>query len=70
LSLRAEYETINIIVAIIMNIIFVYAVLKSSGKIERILGQQGINVIRKIFGVILLAIAVKLFAANIQSLFQ
>ncbi|MDT0690849.1 MarC family protein [Salegentibacter sp. F188] len=70
LSLRAEYETINIIVAIIMNIIFVYTVLKSSGKIEGFLGQQGINVIRKIFGVILLAIAVKLFATNIQSLFQ
>ncbi|MDN3596143.1 MarC family protein [Zunongwangia endophytica] len=70
LSLRAEYETINIIVAIIINIIFVYIVLKSSGKIERVLGSQGINVIRKIFGVILLAIAVKLFAANIQSLFK
>ena len=65
LSLRAEYETINIIVAIIINIIFVYVVLKSSGKIEKVLGSQGINVIRKIFGVILLAIAVKLFAANI-----
>ena len=70
LSLRAEYETINIIVAIIINIIFVYIVLKSSGKIEKVLGSQGINVIRKIFGVILLAIAVKLFAANIQSLFS
>ncbi len=70
LSLRAEYETVNIIVAIIINIIFVYIVLKSSGKIERVLGSQGINVIRKIFGVILLAIAVKLFAANIQSLFS
>ena len=70
LSLRAEYETINIIVAIIINIIFVYVVLKSSGKIEKVLGSQGINVIRKIFGVILLAIAVKLFAANIQSLFS
>lgn len=70
LSLRAEYETLNIIVAIVINIIFVYIVLKSSGKIERILGSQGINVIRKIFGVILLAIAVKLFAANIQSLFS
>lgn len=69
LSMRAEYETLNIIVAIIINIIFVYIVLKSSGKIERILGTQGINVVRKIFGVILLAIAVKLFAANIQSLF-
>ncbi len=70
LSLRAEYEAINIIVAIIINIIFVYIVLKSSGKIEHFLGKQGINVIRKIFGVILLAIAVKLFAANIQNLFK
>lgn len=70
LSLRAEYEAINIIVAIVINIIFVYLVLKSSSKIEHFLGKQGINVIRKIFGVILLAIAVKLFAANIQNLFK
>tara|TARA_R100000935_G_scaffold53800_1_gene81924 strand:+ start:164 stop:751 length:588 start_codon:yes stop_codon:yes gene_type:complete len=70
LSLRSEYDTINIIVAIFINIIFVYLVLKSSGKIEHFLGKQGINVIRKIFGVILLAIAVKLFAANIQNLFK
>ena len=68
-SLQAEYETVNIIVAIFINIIFVYLVLKSSSKIEKILGSQGINVIRKVFGVILLAIAVKLFAANIQNLF-
>jgi len=65
LSLKAEYETPNIIVAIIANIIVVYAVLKSSKQIERVLGKQGISVIRKIFGVILLAIAVKLFATNI-----
>lgn len=70
LSLRAEYHTINIIIAIIINIVFVYIVLKSSGKIEKVLGKQGINVIRKIFGVILLAIAVKLFTANIQGLFK
>ena len=70
LSLRSEYEAINIIVAIVINIIFVYIVLKSSGKIEGFLGKQGINVIRKIFGVILLAIAVKLFTSNIQSLFD
>lgn len=69
LALRAEYAVINIIAAIIINIIFVYIVLKSSGKIEKVLGNQGIGVIRKIFGVILLAIAVKLFAANIQNLF-
>ncbi|MDX5584394.1 MAG: MarC family protein [Aureibaculum sp.] len=70
LSLRAEYETINIIIAIIINTIFVYIVLKSSKKIEKVLGKGGINVIRKIFGIILMAIAVKLFAANIQGLFQ
>ncbi|WP_442267778.1 MarC family protein (plasmid) [Tenacibaculum sp. ZS6-P6] len=68
-SLQAEYEMVNIIVAIFFNIIFVYLVLKSSAKIEKFLGSQGINVIRKVFGVILLAIAVKLFAENIQSLF-
>ena len=68
-SLQAEYETVNIIVAIVINIIFVYLVLRSSSKIEKFLGSQGINVVRKVFGVILLAIAVKLFAANIQSLF-
>ena len=70
LSLRSEYDTVNIIAAIVINIVFVYLVLKSSGKIEHFLGKQGINVIRKIFGVILLAIAVKLFAANIQNLFK
>jgi len=70
LSLRSEYETVNIICAIVINVIFVYLVLKSSGKIEKVLGSQGINVIRKIFGVILLAIAVKLFATNIQNLFS
>lgn len=68
-SLQAEFETINIIAAILINLIFVYIVLKSSSKIEGILGSQGISVIRKVFGVILLAIAVKLFTANIQSLF-
>lgn len=68
LSLRAEYEVINIIVAIILNIIFVYLVLKSSSRIERVLGQSGLSVIRKVFGVILMAIAVKLFATNIHGL--
>ncbi|HET8886029.1 MAG TPA: MarC family protein [Salinimicrobium sp.] len=69
LSLRAEYAIQNIIVAVIINIIVVYIVLKSSRKIEGVLGKQGIHVIRKIFGVILLAIAVKLFTSNIQHLF-
>ena len=69
LSLRAEYAVENIIVAIIVNILFVYLVLKASGKIGKILGKQGISIIRKIFGVILLAMAVKLFTTNIQGLF-
>jgi multiple antibiotic resistance protein len=69
LSLRAEYQVQNIIVAIVINMIFVYIVLKSSTKIERVLGKNGIGVIRKVFGVVLLAIAVKLFAANVNNLF-
>lgn len=69
LSLRAAYDKINIIVAILINVLVVYAVLKSSGKIERLLGNNGLGIIRKIFGVILLAIAVKLFAANVKGLF-
>jgi len=69
LSLRAEYHVENIIVAILVNIIFVYLVLKSSSRIEKILGANGIGIIRKVFGVILLAIAVKLFATNINQLF-
>ncbi len=70
LSLKSEYATENIIVAIVGNVIVVYIVLKSSKAIERVLGKQGIAVIRKIFGVILLAISVKLFTTNIQSLFN
>ncbi len=70
LSLRAEYQVENIIVAIIVNIIFVYLVLKSSLRIEKVLGKNGISIIRKVFGVILLAIAVKLFATNINALFS
>jgi multiple antibiotic resistance protein len=69
LSLRAEYHVENIIVAIVINIIFVYFVLKLSRRIEKILGKTGISIIRKVFGVILLAIAVKLFATNINELF-
>ncbi len=69
LSLRAQYQAINIIIAIILNIILVYLVLKASKKIENKLGKNGLSVIRKTFGVILLAIAVKLFASNVKALF-
>jgi multiple antibiotic resistance protein len=70
LSLRAEYRIENIIVAVIINVLIIYIVLKTSARIERIIGQNGINIIRKVFGVILLAIAVKLFAHNIKALFE
>ena len=68
LSLRAEFRIENIIVAVIINVIVIYAVLKTSSKIERVIGPNGIRIIRKVFGVILLAIAVKLFTANIKAL--
>ncbi len=69
LSLRAEFRTENIIVAVILNVIVIYIVLKTSAKIERAIGKNGIDIIRKVFGVVLLAIAVKLFAQNIKALF-
>lgn len=68
LSLRAEFEVANIIAAIVINIIFVYIILKSSELIKRILGKSGIVIIQKVFGIILLAIAVKLFTTNIGQL--
>ena len=69
LSLRSEYSIENIIIAVLLNVLLIFAVLKTSTKIEKMIGPNGINIIRKIFGVILLAIAVKLFAANIKELF-
>ena len=68
LSLRAEYHVVNIIFAIIVNIIIVFMILKSSSFLERLLGKSGLNIIRKVFGIVLLAIAVKLFANNIGQL--
>ncbi len=70
LSLKAEFQSVNIIIAIILNVIFVYLVLKSSNRIEKMLGSGGISVIRKIFGVVLMAIAVKLFATHVGGLIQ
>ena len=69
LSLRAEFSLENIIIAVIINVLVIYIVLKTSVRIERLIGKNGISVIRKVFGVILLAIAVKLFATNIKELF-
>ena len=69
LSLRAEYEIENIILAVLMNVVVIYIVLKTSRRIERLIGQNGINIVRKVFGVILLAISIKLFAHNVKILF-
>ena len=67
-SLKAEFENINIIIAIIINVIIVYIVLKLTKKIELLLGEGGIAILKKVFGIILLAIAVKLFATNLKEL--
>ncbi len=69
LSLRAEYAFENIIVAILLNMVVVYFVLSKLEYIEKFLGKGTIYVLRKFFGIILLAIAIKLFATNIASLF-
>lgn len=66
LSLRAEFDLVNVIVAIIINSIFVYIILKSSNRIEKLLGKNGIAIIRRVFGIILLSISVKLFSTNIS----
>jgi multiple antibiotic resistance protein len=69
LSLRAEFASINILFAILLNMIPVLLVLLLTSRIERLLGRVGLIIIKKAFGVIVLAISVKLFAANITQLF-
>jgi multiple antibiotic resistance protein len=64
LSLKAEYSDLNIGIALVLNLIVVYLVLKLTSFFEKILGQSGIMILRKVFGVILLAIAVRLFMVN------
>lgn len=65
ISLRAEYELSNILVGILINLLLIYAVLKSSSWLEKKIGHAGFNVIRKVFGIILLAISIKLFKNGI-----
>jgi len=64
LTIRAEYKVENIVAGIIINLIFVYIVLKRTEYIERLLGKNGLTVLRKFFGIILLAIAIKVFKTN------
>lgn len=68
LSLRAEYASLNIIIALVLNMVWVYVVLTLTDKVEHLLGKGGIYMIRKFFGIILLAIAARLFMANISIL--
>ena len=69
ISIKSEYNDVNIILAIILNMALVYIVLKSSEKLQKILGNQGISILRKVFGIILLAIGIKLFTTNIKLIF-
>lgn len=70
LSLRAEYHDVNIICGIILNSVFVYIVLKSANWLERKMGEGSLQVLQKVFGIILLAISIKLFTANFAQLVQ
>lgn len=65
LSLKAEYATVNIMIALLLNMVFAFIVMRYLDKIQKLLGQNVIYIFRKFFGVILLAIAVKLFATNL-----
>jgi len=64
LSLKSEYATQNILIGIVINMLFVYFVLKNTNRLERLFGKSGLNILRKAFGIILLAIAIKLFRNN------
>ena len=64
LSLKAEYETVNILVALVLNMIVVYFVLRLTSLFEKTIGDAGLQLLKKVFGIILLSIAIKLFITN------
>ena len=70
MSLKANYNEVYIILAVLINLVIVYFVLKSLGWIQRILGKSGLIAVRKFFGVILIAIAIKIFSSNVGGLIQ
>ncbi|MCQ2227072.1 MAG: MarC family protein [Bacteroidales bacterium] len=70
LSMRAEYAAINIVIALILNMIVVYLMLRSTAIISKVMGSGGLYVIKKFFGIIVLAIAIKLFTSNLTSLIE
>ena len=70
MSLKANYDELYIALGILINLVIIYAVLKSLNFIERLLGPGGLLAVRKFFGVILLAIAVKIFSSNVGALIR
>lgn len=70
ISLRAEYSDINIVIGLILNMVWVYLVIQLTGPIEKAIGKGGIHMLRKFFGIILLAISIKLFTSNFAQLFN
>ena len=70
LSMRAEYDVVNIIIALFLNIIIVFLVLKNLGTVKRLIGVGGVYVLRKFFGIILMAISIRLFTSNINALIE
>ncbi|SFB94653.1 multiple antibiotic resistance protein [Flexibacter flexilis DSM 6793] len=66
ISLRAEYQIYNILIGIVLNLVLVYIVLKSSSWLERKLGTAGANLLRKVFGIVLLAISIKIFKTHLH----
>ncbi len=70
LSLRAEYAQVNIIIGLLLNMVFVYIVLKATDRVEKIISKAAIYLLRKFFGIILLAISVRLFTANLSNLLE
>jgi multiple antibiotic resistance protein len=64
LSIKAEYSTVNIFIALLLNMVIIYLVLRLTSLFERILGKSGLSILKKVFGVILLSIAIKLFLSN------
>ena len=70
LSLRAQYAQVNIIIGLLLNMVFVYIVLKATDRVEKVISKAAIYLLRKFFGIILLAISVRLFTANLSNLLE
>ena len=66
IALKAEFETINILTGIVINLALIYLVLRTSGWLQRKIGPAGFSILRKVFGIILLAISIKLIKSNIH----